>query len=263
MTDPGFANVLYEVAGRIAWITVNRPDKLNALNRTTVLSIAAAAKRAVDDPAVGVLVVTGAGEKAFVAGADIAEMAALGPADAQAFAEELHDSLAVLEGSGKPVIAAINGFALGGGCELAMACHIRISADTAKFGQPEVGLGLIPGAGGTQRLQRLVGRGRALDLVLTGDMIDAAEAHRIGLVERIVPPAALRAKVEEYAGKLLSKSPMALARALDAVLSGGEIGLAEALRLEASLFGLCFATEDMREGTRAFVEKRKPQFPGR
>jgi len=263
MPDAAFENILYEVAGRIAWITVNRPDKLNALNRATVLSIAAAAKRAVDDPGVGVLVVTGAGEKAFVAGADIAEMAALGPADAQAFAHQLHDSLAVLERSGKPVIAAINGFALGGGCELAMACHVRISADTAKLGQPEVGLGLIPGAGGTQRLQRLVGRGRALDLVLTGDVIDAAEAHRIGLVERVVPAAELRAKVEEYAGKLLSKSPMALARALAAVYSGGDIGLTEALRLEASLFGLCFATEDMREGTRAFLERRKPSFSGR
>ena len=161
------------------------------------------------------------------------------------------------------MIAAVNGFALGGGCELAMACHVRIAADTAKFGQPEVGLGLIPGAGGTQRLQRLIGRGRALDLILTGDMIDAAEALRIGLIERLAPAATLRAVVTAYAAKLLSKSPLAQARALDAVLAGGEVALAEALRLEASLFGLCFASDDMREGTRAFIEKRKPRFPGR
>lgn len=262
--DPNASpNVLYEVTDRVAWVTINRPDKLNALNRATVLSIASAARRAVTDPDVGVIVLTGAGEKAFVAGADIAEMAALGPHEAQSFAHELNDGLGTLEGSPKPVLAAVNGFALGGGCELAMACHVRIAADAAKFGQPEVGLGLIPGAGGTQRLQRLVGRGRALDLILTGDMIDAAEALRIGLVERVVPAGELRGIVTEYARKLLSKGPLALTRALDAVLSGGEMALPEALRLEASLFGLCFATEDMREGTRAFVEKRKPRFPGR
>jgi len=263
MADNDSGIVLYEVADRIAWVTINRPDKLNALNRATVAAIAGAARRAVADPAVGVVVVTGAGEKAFVAGADIAEMAALGPSEAQAFAHELNDGLGALERSPKPVLAAVNGFALGGGCELAMACHVRIASDTAKFGQPEVGLGLIPGAGGTQRLQRLVGRGRALDLILTGDMIDAAESLRIGLIERLVPASELRAKVTEYANKLLAKSPLALARALDAVLSGGEMALPEALRLEASLFGLSFATDDMREGTRAFVEKRKPQFPGR
>jgi len=263
MTQNEAGTVLYEVTDRIAWVTINRPDKLNALNRETVLGIASAARRALADPEVGVIVLTGAGEKAFVAGADIAEMAALSPRDAQSFAHELNEGLGTLEASEKPVLAAVNGFALGGGCELAMACHVRIAADTAKFGQPEVGLGLIPGAGGTQRLQRLVGRGRSLDLILTGDMIDAAEALRIGLVERVVPSAELRGSVADYAKKLLSKSPLALTRALDAVLSGGEMALPEALRLEASLFGLCFATEDMREGTRAFVEKRKPRFPGR
>jgi len=255
--------VRYEIKNRVAWLTIDRPEKLNALNRATVAAIEAAAQRAVADPEAGVIVVTGAGEKAFVAGADIAEMAALDAQGAQTFAGSLARSLAALEDSPKPVIAAVNGFALGGGCELAMACHVRIAADTAKFGQPEVGLGLIPGAGGTQRLQRLTGRGRALDLILSGDTIDAADALRIGLVERVVPAAELTASVAAYAEKLLSKSPMALARALDAVLAGGEMALPEALRLEAALFGLGFATEDMREGTRAFVEKRKPRFPGR
>jgi enoyl-CoA hydratase len=263
MPHDAYANVSYEATDRIAWITVNRPDKLNALDRVTTREIAAAARRAIEDPDVGVLVVTGAGDKAFVAGADIAEMAALGAREAQTFSHELLASFGTLESSPKPVLAAVNGFALGGGCELAMACHVRLVADTAKFGQPEVGLGLIPGAGGTQRLQRLVGRGRALDLILTGDMIDAAEALRIGLATRVVPAADLRTFVASYAAKLLGRSPLALARALEAVLSGGEMALPEALKLEASLFGLCFATDDMREGTRAFVEKRKPRFPGR
>jgi enoyl-CoA hydratase len=255
--------VVYEVADRVAWLTVNRPDKLNALNRSTVAQINAGAARAAADPGVGAIVVTGAGDKAFVAGADIAEMAALDPREAEAFSYELGRAMAALEQAGKPVVAAVNGFALGGGCELAMACHVRIAADTAKFGQPEVGLGLIPGAGGTQRLPRLVGRGRALDLILGGETIDAAEALRIGLVERVVPAAELRAAAAAYAAKLLTRSPAAQARALTAVLTGAELPLDSGLRLESSLFGLGFATEDMREGTRAFVEKRKPKFPGR
>jgi enoyl-CoA hydratase len=257
------ANLLYEVTDRVLWITVNRPDRLNSLNRQTVGEIAAAAGRAASDPEVGVIVVTGAGDKSFVAGADIAEMATLDARGAQAFSHALIDAFSLLAASPKPVIAAINGFALGGGCELALACHVRIAAETARFGQPEVGLGLIPGAGGTQRLQRLIGQGRALDLILSGDVIDAAEALRIGLIERMTPAATLRDSVTAYAGKLLAKSPLALSRALDAVLAGGEMPLPEALRLEASLFGLCFATDDMREGTRAFIEKRKPRFPGR
>ena len=257
------ANVLYSVTDRVAWITVNRPDTLNALNRATVVAIAAAADRAVSDPEVGVIVVTGAGDKAFVAGADITEMANLDALGAQRFAHELNGGFMRLEGSPKPVIAAINGFALGGGCELALACHVRIASDTAKFGQPEVGLGLIPGAGGTQRLQRLIGRGRALDLILTGAMIDASEALRIGLIEHLAPAATLTDFVTAYAAKLLTKSALAQSRVLDAVLTGSDMPLAEALRLEASLFGLCFASDDMREGTRAFIEKRKPRFPGR
>jgi enoyl-CoA hydratase len=258
-----YANLRYQVDDRIAWITVNRPEKLNALNRATTREIASAARAAIEDEGVGVLVVTGAGEKAFVAGADIAEMAALSAREAQAFSHELRESLDVLEHASKPVVAAVNGFALGGGCELAMACHVRLAADTAKFAQPEVGLGLIPGAGGSQRLPRLVGRGRALELILTGDMIDAAEAHRIGLVTRVVPAATLLTETKAYAAKLLSRGPLALARALEAVISGGEMSLSDGLRFEAALFGLGFATEDMREGTRAFVEKRKPRFTGR
>jgi len=260
---PTFDNILYETSGSIAWITVNRPEKLNALDRATVEEIAAAAARAQDDSGVRVIVLTGAGEKAFVAGADISQMAALNPAEAQAFARFLHESLDRLERSPKPVIAAVNGFALGGGCELALACHVRIVSENARFGQPEVSLGLLPGAGGTQRLQRVVGRGRALDLILSAEMIDAAEAHRIGLANRVVPAAELRATVESYANNLCTKGPLALARSIEAVVSGGEMSQHEALVLEAGLFGLCFATEDMREGTKAFLEKRKAEFPGR
>jgi enoyl-CoA hydratase len=263
MSAPQPSPVLLDVEGGVAWLTVNRPDKLNALNRAIVEEIARAARRAIEDPAVGVLVVTGQGEKAFVAGADIAEMAALDPRGAESFAHELQESFAVLERSPKPVVAAVNGFALGGGCELALACHVRIAADTARFGQPEVGLGLIPGAGGTQRLPRLIGQGRALDLILTGEVVDAVDALRIGLVDRVVPAAELRATVAAYGAKLLTRSGIALSRALEAVLSGAGMALPDALRLEASLFGLGFATEDMREGTRAFLEKRKPRFVGR
>ncbi len=256
-------NVLYEATGSVAWITINKPQKLNALDRNTVEAIAAAAGRAQDDDAIRVIVLTGAGEKAFVAGADIKEMSTLEPAEAQSFSRFLQDSLDRLERSPKPVIAAINGFALGGGCELALACHVRIAADNARFGQPEVSLGLMPGAGGTQRLQRVVGRGRALDLILSGEMIDAAEAHRIGLANQVVPAADLRDAVTAYAEKLCSKSPLALARCIEAIVSGGETGQHEAMVLEAGLFGLCFATEDMREGTTAFLEKRQADFPGR
>jgi enoyl-CoA hydratase len=263
MPKANYENVLYEVQDRCAWITVNRPDKLNALDRATMTEIAAAAAEALADDDVAVLVLTGAGEKAFVAGADIKEMSAMSAAEAQEFSEFLQRSLDILERSPKPVIAAVNGFALGGGCELAMACHVRLASDRAKFGQPEVNLGLIPGAGGTQRLQRIVGRGRALDLILSGDMIDAEEAHRIGLVNRVFPADGLREGVEAYAKTLRKKSPMALARAIEAIVAGGEISQDEAMRFEAALFGLCFATEDMSEGTKAFLEKRKASFSGR
>jgi enoyl-CoA hydratase len=263
MPKTNFENVLYEVQDQCAWITVNRPEKLNALDRATMTEIAAAAAAALADDDVAVLVLTGAGEKAFVAGADIKEMSAMSAGEAQEFSEFLQSCLDTLERSPKPVIAAVNGFALGGGCELAMACHVRLASDKARFGQPEVNLGLIPGAGGTQRLQRIVGRGRALDLILSGDMIDAAEAHRIGLVNRVFTADGLREGVEAYAKTLRKKSPMALARAIEAIVAGGEISQDEAMRFEAALFGLCFATEDMSEGTKAFLEKRKASFSGR
>lgn len=263
MTDDVRKPVQFDVEGGIAWITIDRPEKLNALDRETVLSLVEAVRAAIDDGDVGVLVVTGAGDKAFVAGADIASMARMDARGGQAFGRFLQESFDVVERSPKPVIAMVNGFALGGGCELAMACHLRFASERAQFGQPEVNLGLIPGAGGTQRLPRLVGRGRALDLILGGHRIDAAEAHRIGLVDRVVAPDALRDTVQEYARGLLSKSPTALARALDSVLTGGEISQSEAMRTEAALFGLCFATEDMKEGTSAFLDKRAAKFPGK
>jgi enoyl-CoA hydratase/carnithine racemase len=263
MPQTKYENVLYEVRESCAWITINRPDKLNALDRATMTEIAAAAGEALADGGVAVLVLTGAGEKAFVAGADIKEMSSLSAAEAQEFSRFLQSCLDLLERSSKPVIAAVNGFALGGGCELAMACHVRLASDKAKFGQPEVNLGLIPGAGGTQRLQRIVGRGRALDLILSGNMIDAAEAHRIGLANQVFPADELQQGVEAYAKTLRKKSPMALARAIEAIVAGGEISQDEAMRMEAALFGLCFATADMSEGTKAFLEKRKPAFSGR
>jgi enoyl-CoA hydratase len=190
-------------------------------------------------------------------------MATMDAREGQSFGRFLQAGFDILERSPKPVIAAVNGFALGGGCELAMACHIRIAGDKARFGQPEVGLGLIPGAGGTQRLQRIVGRGKALELILTGEMISAEEAHRIGLVNQVVPAAELLETVEAVAAGIGAKSPVALARSIEAVLTGGDLGLDDAMRLEASLFGLCFATRDMKEGTSAFLEKRKPEFPGK
>jgi enoyl-CoA hydratase len=258
-----FERLLYEIHDGAAWITINRAEKLNALDRKTVEEIVVAADRAVDDDEVFAIVLTGAGEKAFVAGADIGEMSKLDAAGGQEFSRFLQASLDRLERSPKPVVACVNGFALGGGCEIALACHLRIASERARFGQPEVNLGLIPGAGGTQRLQRIVGRGRALEMILCGDPIDAREAHRIGLVNAVHPADALREAVRELLRKLRSKSPIALARALEATITGGECAQHDAMILEAGLFGLCFATEDMREGTRAFLEKRKPSFGGR
>jgi enoyl-CoA hydratase len=256
-------NVLEATHDAAAWITINRPDALNALDRPTVEALVAAVERAIAAPAVRVVVVTGAGERAFVAGADIREMSALDARGGAAHALALQQALARIEGAPKPVIAAINGFALGGGLELALACHLRVAADRARFGQPEVTLGLIPGAGGTQRLPRLVGRARALELILGGEMIDAAEALRIGLVNRVVAAAELRPTVERMAATLASRSGVAQARALDAVIGGADCALEQGLALEAALFGLCFATEDMREGTAAFLAKRPPAFTGR
>ena len=258
-----FQNITLAVSDRVATLTVNRPDKLNALNDLTVTELGRAFEevRARDD--VGGVILTGAGNKAFVAGADIAELATQGPLEGRERARRGQAVLRRIETSPKPVIAAINGFALGGGCELAMACHVRIASETAKFGQPEVKLGIGPGYGGSQRLPRLVGQGRALELILTGEMIDAREAHRIGLVNVVVPPADLLRTATDLMRKMLANGPIALGLSIDAVVRGVELPLEDALLLEADSFGLLAATEDMREGMRAFLEKRPPRFTGR
>jgi enoyl-CoA hydratase len=255
--------VLYQTQDGIARLTINRPEKLNALDRQTMKDIDAAVGEAGRDASIGVVIVTGMGEKAFVAGADIAELAAQTPVEGAAYARLGQAVLGRLERLGKPSLAAINGYALGGGMELAMACTIRLASESARLGQPEVALGIIPGYGGTQRLARLVGAGRALELILTGEPIDAREAHRIGLVNRVVPQADLLQATEAMARTLLTRGPLALRLALQAVHEGLQMNLEEGLSMEAALFGLCCATEDMREGTGAFVEKRKPAFKGR
>ncbi len=256
--------VSYHVADRIARVTIERPDKLNALNRAVIAELKEQLARAGADDEVGVILLAGAGEKAFVAGADIAEMADLGAEDARHFALDGQALASVIDGLGKPVIAAIPGFALGGGCELAMMCHLRVAGPKARFGQPEVGLGLIPGFGGTQRLARLVGEGRALELILTGRMIDAKRAFEIGLVNSLAgeDETALEAAMG-LAKKILAQGPVAVRLCLEAVRRGLSMPLAEGLAYEAGLFGLVFSTEDMREGTKAFTEKRKPEFKGR
>lgn len=259
----GGTRVLYEAKDGIARITIHRPEKLNALDRQTVQEFDRAVARAGEDPQVGALIVTGSGEKAFVAGADIGELASQTPVEGTAYARAGQAVLDRLERLGKPSIAAINGYALGGGLELAMACTLRLAAEGARLGQPEVALGIIPGYGGTQRLARLVGAGRALELVLGGEPIDAREAHRIGLVNRVVPAADLLPAAEALARTLLTRGPVALRYAMQAVHEGLQMTLSEGLSMEAALFGLACATEDMREGTRAFVEKRKPSFKGR
>ncbi len=253
--------LLVEDAGAVRWVKVNRPDKLNALNREVLAELDAVLAAARDDAAVRALVLTGVGEKAFVAGADIAEFQGLSAEQAEALARRGQRLFDAIEGSRVPVIAAVNGFALGGGCELAMACHLRVASSNARFGQPEVKLGLIPGYGGTQRLPRLVGRGRALELLLTGTMIDAATAHAWGLVNRVVEPAELRGAAQTLAESILAVSPVAVAHCLAAVAGGAPIE--RGLELEASRFGLCATSEDMREGVAAFLEKRPAQFPGR
>jgi len=255
--------VLYEVSDRVARLTINRPDKLNALDRQTMLDIDRAVAAARDDASVGVLIVSGAGEKAFVAGADINELAKQTPVEGAAYARAGQGVLDRLETMGKPSIAVIKGYALGGGCELAMACTLRIASDTAKIGQPETTLAIIPGYGGTQRLSRLVGRGKALEMILTGETIDAREAHRIGLVNRVVPLAEIDAAAAALAKTLLARGPVALRLAMQAIHEGLQMSLAEGLSLETVLFGLSCATDDMREGTTAFLEKRKPSYKGR
>jgi enoyl-CoA hydratase len=250
------------VADRVATLTINRPDKLNALNDAVIEELG----RAIDDlrarEEVGGIVVTGAG-RAFVAGADIAELSAKRSIEVHALAARGQDVFRRFETSPKPTIAAVNGFALGGGCELAMACHVRVAAEGAKFGQPEVKLGVCAGYGGTQRLPRLVGKGRALELLLTGEMIDAREAHRIGLVNRVVPNGEAVNAAEAMLRQMLANGPLALAYTIEAVDRGLEVGLEAGLVLEASHFGVLAGTADMAEGTRAFLEKRAPRFAGR
>ena len=255
--------VLYEKKGAIAYVTVNRPKVLNALNTPTWAALRTAFEDARDDPEVRGVILTGTGNKAFIAGADIGELAHATAIEAEQSSRFGQGVLELIENLGKPVIAAVNGFALGGGCETAMACTIRIAADTAKFGQPEVTLGLVPGGGGTQRLPRLVGKGRALQIILSGEMISAEEAHRIGLVNEILPATDLIARAEAILQKIVSNAPIAVNFALVAVNSGLETSQSEGARLEASYFGLCAATEDKHEGTSAFIEKRVPQFHGR
>jgi enoyl-CoA hydratase len=257
------ANVLYEKKGAIAYVTVNRPKVLNALNTPTWKDLRTAFEDARDDTAVRGVILTGAGNKAFIAGADIGELAHVAAFEAEQSSRFGQEVLDLIESLGKPVVAAVNGFALGGGCETAMACTIRIAVETAKFGQPEVRLGLVPGGGGTQRLPRLVGKGRALQLILSGEMISAQEAFRIGLVNEVVPAADLITRAEAILNKIASNAPIAVKFALEAANKGLETSQSEGLLLEASYFGLCAATEDKKEGTSAFLEKRVPQFHGR
>ncbi|HBD20507.1 MAG TPA: enoyl-CoA hydratase [Arenimonas sp.] len=258
-----FANLLVEDRGAVRRITLNRPDKLNALNHATLTELHAAFEAAGRDPGVRVVVLTGAGPKAFVAGADIAEMNGLSPAQARDFSAHGQALMTRIERLGKPVIAMVNGFALGGGLELAMACHLRIAADTAKVGQPEINLGLVPGFGGTQRLLRLAGRPAALELCLLGAPIDAARAAQLGILSRVVPADTLEAEVEAVANQLAAAAPLALRGILDAILLGGEAPLDSGLDYETQVFAVTFSTEDMKEGTSAFLARRKPQFTGR
>jgi enoyl-CoA hydratase len=255
--------VLYERSGPIATVTINRPKALNALSSRVVTELLAVATRIELDPEVRVVILTGAGEKAFVAGADIAEMAEMRPREARHFAEMGGSLMSAIETSHLPWIAAVNGFALGGGCELALACDFLYASKTAKLGQPEVNLGVIPGFGGTQRMMRRVGIAKAKELIFTGDMVDAAEGHRIGLVDAVVEPAELAAFTRKQADKMAQKGPLALAEAKRVMMQGQSLALVDAVTAEAHAFASLFDTEDQREGMRAFLEKRPPKFAGK
>lgn len=256
-------NVAYEKKGEIAYVAINRPKVLNALNKATINELRVAFEDARDDSTVRGVILMGVGDKAFAAGADITEVASNTSVEAEEATRRGQALTDLIENLGKPVIAAVNGFALGGGCELAMACAIRVAAESAKFGQPEVKLGVMPGYGGTQRLPRLVGRGRALKLVLSGDIIDAAEAYRIGLVDELVPTASLMERAETTLKRIIANAPLSVKYTLEAVNKGLEMSVAEGLLLEASLFAVCAQTDDKKEGTSAFLEKRTPKFQGR
>jgi len=258
-----FENLLYVKRNAIGYVTVNRPEKLNALNRKTMDELEECFQEIESDDEVRAVILTGAGEKAFVGGADINELAVQTPVEGKEMSVRGQKILDLIEHLGKPVIAAINGYALGGGCELALACTLRIASENARLGQPEVKLGLIPGYAGTQRLTRLVGKGRALEMVLSGEPVSAAEAYRIGLVNQVVPAQDLIATAEKLAQKILANAPLAVKFALEAVNHGLEMTQAEGQFLEANLFGLCCTTADMQEGTRAFLEKRPARFTGK
>jgi enoyl-CoA hydratase/carnithine racemase len=257
-----FEMITCQTQDNIATVTLNRPTVLNALNRQTLIELEDAFAELAKDTNVKGVIITGSGEKAFAAGADIKELAALTPLDAEANARQGHRLMDAIETLGKPVIAAVNGYALGGGCELAMACTIRIASDTAKFGQPEVTLGLIPGYGGTQRLPRLIGKGRALQMILSAKPIDAQEAYRVGLVNEVVPAADLIARANAILAAMLSHAPIAMRLAIDAINRGLDETQPNGCALEAEAFGLCAATADRTEGTTAFLTKRKPVFHG-
>jgi enoyl-CoA hydratase len=259
----GYENLLYDKKDGIAYVTFNRPKVLNALNRKTVEELRDALIDARDDVSVRVLILTGAGEKSFVAGADIGELAQRTPVDGKDFSLFGQSVFHLLETIGKPSICAINGFALGGGCELALSCTIRMASKTAKLGQPEVKLGIIPGYGGSQRLARLCGKGAAHELCLTGEMITAEEAQRIGLVNHTYEPGELLPAAEALAKKIIANAPLAVKYTMEAIERGVEMPQEEGLFLEATLFGLSCATQDMREGTKAFLEKRKAEFKGK
>ena len=254
--------VVYEKKGPIAYVTLNRPKVMNALNKATIYELRSAFEDARDDLAVRGVILTG-GEKAFAAGADIAEIANNTAVEAEQASRRGQALTDLIENLGKPVVAAVDGFALGGGCELAMSCAIRIAAESAKFGQPEVKLGVMPGYGGTQRLPRLVGRGRALKLILSGDIIDAAEAYRIGLVDELEPDGHVVERAETVLKKIIANAPFSVKYALEAVNKGLETSVAEGLLIEASLFAVCASTDDKKEGTSAFLEKRAPKFQGK
>ncbi len=258
-----FETLLVEVRDRVAFVTINRPEKLNALNARVIAELDACFASLGADDAVGAVILTGAGEKAFVAGADIAELAQQTPVAGRATSMRGQGVFDRIESLGKPVVAAVNGFALGGGCELALACHLRVASENARLGTPEVKLGLMCGYAGTQRLPRLVGKGRALELLLSGEPVDAAEAHRIGLVNRVVAKDQLLAETEALVRKILANAPVSLRFTLEAVNGGLEMPFAEAQAAEAALFGLLCTTADMKEGTQAFLGKRKAEFTGK
>src|ERR1700685_3635256 len=256
-------NVVYDKKGPIAYVTLNRPKVMNALNKVTINELRMAFEDARDDYDIGGVILTGAGEKAFAAGADIAEIANNTAVEAEEATRRGQALTDLIENLGKPVIAAVNGFALGGGCELAMACTIRIAAQSAKFGQPEVRLGVMPGYGGTQRMPRLIGRGRALKLILSGEVIDASEAYRIGFVDELEPDTHVIERAETVLKKIMANAPLSVRYALEAVNKGLETSVAEGLLIEASLFAVCASTDAKKEGTSAFLEKRAPKFQGK